>query len=175
MIPDFTITVNEDIQLLPPLIPEDARCVFEAIDTYRESLRVWLPFVDYTKSQEDSEQFLQSIPDSDEIVFIISYKNQFAGLMGLKNPDYANTKAEIGYWIVPVLEGKGIVTLSCRSLIEYAFEKMSMNRILIQVCVENRKSRRIPERLGFKEEGIERDGVIGFRLFGCSKIWFVKT
>ncbi len=56
------------------------------------------------------------------------------------------------------MEGKGIVTSSCRRMIEYAMDEMGMNRVLIQVAVDNIKSRKIPLRLGFKEEGIERDG-----------------
>ncbi|MCD7935348.1 MAG: GNAT family N-acetyltransferase [Tannerellaceae bacterium] len=158
MIHSVTLSVSGDIQLVPPRIPQDASSIFEALHTHRESLRVWLPFVDFTHSLQDSENYLYSLKDSDEMVFIIHYRNRFAGLAGLKNPDRENKKVEIGYWLVPTCEGKGIMTRSCRRLIEYAFDKMDMNRILIQVYVENRKSRRIPERLGFQEEGIEREG-----------------
>ncbi|MCD8179717.1 MAG: GNAT family N-acetyltransferase [Tannerellaceae bacterium] len=151
------ITVNEDIQLTPAILA-DAKDIFQAIDQNRESLRIWLPFVDHTHKQEDTENALRSFTEDTQIVRAIQYKGNFAGLIGLKNPDQANAKVEIGYWIIPAMEGKGLVTRSCRSLIEYAFNEMNMNRILIQVCTENHKSRRIPERLGFTEEGIERDG-----------------
>ena len=43
-------------------------------------------------------------------------------------------------------------------LIEHAFGELDMNRIQIKVAVGNDKSRRIPEKLGFQMEGIERDG-----------------
>lgn len=157
MIPTRSILVNEKISLHPP-VPEDAAAIFRTIDEHRESLRTWLPFVDFTKTQQDSENFLGSVVNSEEILFIIRFEDMFAGLIGLKNPDHMNHKVEIGYWLNPLFEGKGIVTLSCYQLIQYAFRKLNMNRILIQVATGNQKSRRIPERLGFQEEGIERDG-----------------
>ncbi|MCC8154303.1 MAG: GNAT family N-acetyltransferase [Tannerellaceae bacterium] len=157
MTSDITIQVNDDIQLTPPTLA-DAEAIFHALHTNRESLRAWLPFVDYTKTVEDSKAFLENVPDSGEILFKINYRNHFAGLIGLKAPDTANHKVEIGYWITAEMEGKGIVTQSCRALITYAFEVLDMNRALIQVAAGNRKSRNIPERLGFTQEGIERDG-----------------
>ncbi|MCD7711639.1 MAG: GNAT family N-acetyltransferase [Firmicutes bacterium] len=114
--------------------------------------------MDATRMQADSEAFLESVGQTDEYLFVLWFRNTFAGLIGLKNPDRINHKVEIGYWLNPVCEGNGIITLSCQKLIAYAFGELEMNRILIQVATGNQKSRRIPERLGFREEGIEREG-----------------
>lgn len=35
---------------------------------------------------------------------------------------------------------------------------MGMNRVQIKVAIDNKKSRKIPEKLGFQIEGIEREG-----------------
>lgn len=137
---------------------EDATDIFRAIDENRDSLRVWLPFVDATQREEDTRAFLESTKQTGELDYVIYYEGTFAGLIGLKYIDEANRKTEIGYWLVPAFEGKGLITRSCLKLIEYAFEELKLNRILIQVAVGNLKSRRIPARLGFLEEGIERDG-----------------
>lgn len=149
--------VSEEIELT--LITEaDAADVFRAIDGNRDSLREWLPFVDYTETEADSTAFIQSTEQTGELVFVIRYGNSFAGLIGLKAFDDVNHKAEIGYWITPELEGKGLVTRSCQRLIEYAFDELGMNRLLICVATGNRRSRMVPARLGFFEEGIEREG-----------------
>ncbi len=151
------IQVSDNIQLVR-LTLDDADDIFRAINENRDSLRVWLPFVDYSKTVEDSVSFVEHTRQSGEQVFVIRMDSNFTGLIGLKSIDNANKKAEIGYWLVPAYEGKGLVTRSCLKIIEYAFEELKLNRILIQVAVENRKSRRVPARLGFLEEGVERDG-----------------
>lgn len=139
-------------------VAADADDIFRAIDENRETLRTWLPFVDQTKTREYTAAFLASTAHTSEQPFIIRYENKFAGLISLKSIDNANRKTEIGYWLIPSMEGKGLVTRCCRKLIDYAFEELQLNRILIQVAVGNRRSRMVPARLGFLEEGTERDG-----------------
>ena len=41
-------------------------------------------------------------------------------------------------------------------MIEYAFRDLNMNRIEIRCGTGNAKSRAIPERMGFKNEGVAR-------------------
>ncbi len=48
------------------------------------------------------------------------------------------------------------MTASCRAVINYCFNELNVNRITIECATENARSRRIPERLGFKLEGIIR-------------------
>ena len=136
--------------------------VFQAIDRNRKFLSPWLPFVQDTDSQEDTEAFIRSVvakpsAERDE-VFVIWYENRFAGLIGYRDTDRINLKTEVGYWIIEAMTGKGIVTLSVKALIEFAFSSMGMNRVEIRCGVGNRKSARIPLRLGFQLEGVEREG-----------------
>ena len=48
------------------------------------------------------------------------------------------------------------MTKACRVLVGYAFRELRLNRVEIYCAVENQRSRRIPERLGFTEEGTHR-------------------
>jgi len=89
---------------------------------------------------------------------VIWFKGEFAGLIGFKDTDPVNKKTELGYWIIEKMQGKGIVTNAVKKLVDYSFQNLKMNRVQIKVAVGNRRSSAIPKRLGFRLEGIERDG-----------------
>jgi ribosomal-protein-serine acetyltransferase len=155
------IQVNEDINL-KPIVLSDAKIIFHIIQSQRAYLRKWLPFVDNTRHVVDTENYINSIyatpPDQRERVFTIHYKNAFAGLIGLKSIDKQNQKTEIGYWLSESFQKKGIMSLSVKALIDYAFQQLQLNRIQIKCAVGNNESKHIPQRLGFTFEGIEREG-----------------
>lgn len=155
------LVVNEFIRLAR-IKYSHAFQVFQAIDRNREFLLPWLPFVEMTLTQEDTEAFIRSVMattvSGKEDVFVIWYQNQFAGLIGLKDTDHINLKTEIGYWLIEALVGRGIMTRATRRLIDFVFNTMNMNRVQIKCGVGNDKSAAIPKRLGFQFEGVERAG-----------------
>jgi len=138
----------------------DAEEIFKLIDSDRENLRTWLSFVDSTKEIADTKDFIHSIrflpEDIRDLVTVIIYKNQKIGLIGFKLTDFENKKTEIGYWITKEFENKGIVTKSVVKMIDYAFNTLNLNRIQIKCGIGNEKSSKIPKKLNFKFEGIER-------------------
>ncbi len=126
------IRVNEHL-LLKQIEMSDAVAVFETIDTQRAYMGKWLPFVEFTRKVEDSENFIQSIldisPECREYVFTIVYDDLFTGIIGFKSTDHQNKKTEIGYWLSEKYQKKGIMTESVKALMEFAFEEWKMNRI----------------------------------------------
>ncbi len=52
--------------------------------------------------------------------------------------------------------GRGIMTAAVRKLVDHALITLGLNRVAIQCAVGNVRSRAIPVRLGFVEEGIAR-------------------
>ncbi len=48
------------------------------------------------------------------------------------------------------------MTACCRALVADGFERWKLNRVTIECATDNTRSRAIPERLGFKLEGIVR-------------------
>ncbi|MEL7585743.1 MAG: GNAT family protein [Prolixibacteraceae bacterium] len=156
-----SLTVNNQIRL-EQIKYNHAFQIFQAIDQNRGFLSAWLPFVDQTRTQEDTESFIRSVlaepADVREDVFVIWYQDHFAGLIGFKDTDLPNMKTEIGYWLTERMTGKGIMKCTVEALVSYTFMNMNMNRIQIKVAVGNDKSAAIPKKLGFYFEGVERAG-----------------
>jgi ribosomal-protein-serine acetyltransferase len=48
------------------------------------------------------------------------------------------------------------MTTCCKELLNYGFELLGLNKIEIRARTDNEKSKAIPIRLGYKEEGILR-------------------
>ena len=109
----------------------------------------------------DSSSFIErSIRLSEEgigFTALILYKGHAGGVIGYNWIDPLNRSCEIGYWIAQDMQKHGIVTRSTRALVESAFGTLNLNRINIPAAVKNTKSRSIPERLGFTDEGIKRE------------------
>lgn len=152
----------EDNLFLELIKMSDAQEVFDALDTQREYLGEWLPFVSFIQDVSDEEAFIESILETmeqtKEYVFCIRKSGDFAGLISFVKADKLNRKIELGYWISKKYQKQGIVTKSVERLCEFAFNDMGMNRVQIRCAVENQYSKNIPKRLGFNFEGIERQG-----------------
>lgn len=155
------IKVDTDTDL-KQLEQSDAADIFKTIDSQREYLGRWLPFVEYTTELSDSEDYVNSVINAPEerfeYVFSIRKKGKFVGLIGFKDTDHHNQKTEIGYWLSEAYQKQGIITKSVEKLCDFAFNNQGINRIQIKCAVDNKPSRNIPRRLGFNFEGIERQG-----------------
>jgi len=162
---------------------EDVETIFNTIVGEREYLREWLPFVDETRDISYTRTFVQSIIESpiNEQVYTIFFQNKFVGLVGTKDTDMGNKKTEIGYWLSEKFQRKGIMTKSCKTLTDKLFKEFNINRIQIKVADQNLKSQLVATRLGFKKEGIEREGELHKRgfvdliVFGLLKKEWQKT
>jgi len=155
------LNVDKNI-VLKQLELTDTPDIFNTIDTQREHLGPWLPFVETTKQLSDTHAFVESVVNSPkdrlEYTFTIRVNGRMAGLIGFKATDRANKKTEIGYWLSRDFLGRGIMTRSVSTLCDFAFRELDINRIQIKCALANTPSRNIPQRLGFKLEGIERAG-----------------
>ncbi|MDD4293550.1 MAG: GNAT family N-acetyltransferase, partial [Bacteroidales bacterium] len=84
----MTLTVNAAISL-KEIDLSDANDIFRTIDSQREYLRKWLPFIDNTKEVTDTRRFIRAMMDTPEktkeFTFVIHFEGEFAGLIGTKD------------------------------------------------------------------------------------------
>lgn len=138
-----------------------AEQLFLLVESNREHLRRWLPWLDNTKSVEEIKSFikrsLEKFSSDNGCHAGIWYEDNLAGVIGIHEINWPNKCASFGYWLGEKFQGKGIMTRACEALINHSFSDLGLNRIEIRCAEENFKSKAIPERLGFTKEGIIRD------------------
>jgi len=154
------IPVDEETRLRP-LVPGDAQALFAQVDANRAHLRRWLPWLDANRTLPHTREFIRRSLEREREglgrVFLIEHANELCGTAGYNWIDPANRACEIGYWLREDHQGRGIATRCVGALVRHAFEGLELNRVNIQVAVENARSRAIPERLGFQRDGVVRD------------------
>jgi ribosomal-protein-serine acetyltransferase len=156
----FTYKVDEELSL--KLIEyKDAEELYALSDRSRNHLGTWLPWIHFTESVEDTKKFikgcLQRYADNNGQTICIMYKGKIAGVIDFHEMNWSHNKTSIGYWMGIDYKGLGLLTRSCKVLFDHAFNDLGLNRIEIRAAEENVKSRAVPERLGFVQEGIIRD------------------
>jgi ribosomal-protein-serine acetyltransferase len=136
--------------------------LYAVTDKNRQHLREWLPWLDNTRSAEDTKAFIRltrkQLADDNGFQTVIRYRGALVGVIGHHRVDRANRATSLGYWLAPDAQRQGIMTDACRMYIEHAFQTMGLHRVEIRCAVENRRSRALPERLGFRAEGTIRHG-----------------
>ena len=113
---------------------------------------------DYTL--DGVKQFLAATKESSNVSgeqgYSIWYRGELAGAIGVGGFESEVKAVAIGYWLSAHLQGNGIMTRSARAIVELSFAKQGMNHVIIRAAPSNTRSRAIPQRLGFKETGVER-------------------
>jgi len=156
----FEHRIDSDLQLRM-LQDRDAEELFRVVDANRTHLREWLPWLDSNTEVEHSRQFicstLQQHARNEGFTCAILYGGHIVGVVGYHPIRWGNKSVELGYWLSQDAVGRGIMTRCCRVLVDYAFQELGLNRAAIPAATGNRRSQAIPERLGFKQEGVIRD------------------
>ena len=155
----FSYSLGDDAELR--LLEEPhAYALYQLTDANRSYLRQWLPWVDETNSVDDTRRFIriatQQFASNQGYECGLWWHGELVGTIGNHRIDWRNGATSIGYWIGEAYQGHGLMTRACRALVAHAFDTLRLQRVEIRVATGNRRSRAIPERLGFRAEGVLR-------------------
>ncbi len=110
---------------------------------------------------ENSRQFLaRAMTSKRDIVFAIIEREtgRHIGNTGLHRIDPIFRSAGFGIVIgVRDCWGRGYGTEATQLVTDYAFARLNLNRVELEVAAENPRARRIYERIGYRVEGTRRD------------------
>ena len=148
----FPVQVTEDL-LLRQVSVNDAAQLLE-LRSNEEVNR----YVDRKKatSIEDALAFIDVINkgiDGNELIYWgLQLKNDLKviGTIGMFNLSEQESKAEIGYELLPAYQGKGLMQQAMAAVIQYGFHTMRLQTIEAWTVKENLASARVLEKMGFE-------------------------
>ncbi|MCF2140680.1 MAG: GNAT family N-acetyltransferase [Candidatus Lokiarchaeota archaeon] len=156
---EFPILFTERLKLRKP--QKDDEQIQKEILQDKEIMRYigMEPFKTIDDVRNEMKWFIDLVEKGEGIRWIIALKetNECIGDIGFHRLDKRHFKCEIGYKLKRSFWGKGYMTEAGKSALNYAFDKLNVNRIEGLVDPRNLPSIRLLERLGFKKEGILRD------------------
>lgn len=121
-----------------------------------ERLRQWEPWAFYDQTLDGTAAFtraqLSDFIAESVLPTVIMSGDSIIGSASLRMNSYTQT-AELGYWIDAATEGHGAVTRACTALLTEVPAR-GIRRVEIRTAVENVRSWRVAERLGFTREGV---------------------
>lgn len=145
----------------------DTNELHSLIEVNRAYLARWMPWAQ-EQSREDTLSFLRGtrlqLAANNGFQMALSEHDRIVGVAGFHRVDWSDRSASIGYWLAQAQQGRGMMSSAVRALLDYAFGTWRLTHVEIRADVENRRSRAIPERLGFSYQGVlERAELVGER------------
>jgi ribosomal-protein-serine acetyltransferase len=148
-------------RMLRPVAADDLDELHTLVSVNREHLAPWMPWA-ADVGREGTETFLTTAQEQaaggNGVQLAITQRGRIVGIIGFHYVSRLQSSTSLGYWLDARAQGRGTVTLAVSKLVDHAFSVWRLHRVEIRAAVDNARSRAIPLRLGFVEEGVMRDG-----------------
>ena len=109
------------------------------------------PYVTMARAMRREARRGQALP------WVVTYNGQFAGQLTVGSIVWGSARsAQVGYWVDEAYAGRGIIPTALALAMDQCFFGIGLHRIEATIRPENIASRRVVEKLGFREEGLRR-------------------
>ncbi|MGH3341402.1 MAG: GNAT family N-acetyltransferase [Carbonactinosporaceae bacterium] len=144
-----------------PIRLRDARAWREVRDRNRSWLRPWeatTPPGTGMLHQPSFRHMVRHLRHEAErgrlLPFVVTYEGALVGQVTVAGITWGSMcSAQIGYWIDEAVAGRGIMPVAVALVVDHCFTVVGLHRIEVNIRPENVASRRVVEKLGFREEG----------------------
>ena len=138
----------------------DADELYALIEANREYLTPWMPWAP-GQTRAGTLEFIRltrrQVAEDNGLQTAIERGGRIVGVVGFHGVAWQDRSTSIGYWLAESEQGRGIMTRAVAALVDHALLGWGLNRVEIRAAPENLRSRAIPERLGFVQEGVLRE------------------
>jgi len=162
---DIPAVVEGPRILLRPWRRGDGPALWDAIDSSRDHLAPWMPWVDDTRNSDDAEEYAiragarWHLREDLAVGIFDRETSRVLGGSGLHRIEWTIRRFEIGYWVRADAEGHGYASETAQLLTRLAFDDLGACRVEIRMDTRNERSRRVPERLGYTLEATLRQAM----------------
>ncbi len=152
-------TLKTERLILRPLQLTDLDDLFEyAQDPAVFQPGMWQPYGSYESAKRHLETVLSHYFDG-LLWWALEHKadGKMIGRCELSHVDRDDKHAEIGYALNSNYWRQGLMTEAMNRIINYALKEMKLNRIQAYVLIDNTRSYKLLEKMGFEREGHLRE------------------
>jgi len=118
---------------------------------------IYYPTIDSAKEQLQYYQDQYTSGNGYYWVMELKTTQTPVGVIGITNIKLEHQRAELGYWLLPEHQQKGLTVEAAKAVLFFCFEKLALHRVEADTETENLKSISLLEKLGFQKEGVFRD------------------
>ncbi|MCF6522303.1 GNAT family N-acetyltransferase [Streptomyces sp. JJ36] len=87
--------------------------------------------------------------------FVVEYGGRLAGQLTVAGITWGSMcSGHVGYWIDRSVAGRGVMPTAVALATDHCFRTVGLHRVEVCIRPENGPSRRVVEKLGFREEGV---------------------
>jgi RimJ/RimL family protein N-acetyltransferase len=146
---------------LRALEPWQAAEFADHVERARAHLAPWLPWATTVVDEASARAFLQRYAEERARdggrVYGIWLGGELAGGTLFRVFDTRFGVCEVGVWLAPQAEGRGLVTRAARRMIEWAVRERGMARVEWRCVPTNERSIAVAKRLGMTRDGVLRE------------------
>ncbi|MFG2822383.1 GNAT family N-acetyltransferase [Kitasatospora sp. NPDC048365] len=146
---------------LCPLEPWQAEEFLAHMDRARANTDPWIPWASRSTDLDSARATLQGYADRQAAdtgrIFGIRLDGVLVGGVMFVHFDTRMGTCEIGCWLEPAGEGRGLVTAAARHLLDYALVERGLHRAEWWNSSTNLRSRAVAQRLGMTQEATLRE------------------
>jgi RimJ/RimL family protein N-acetyltransferase len=156
----FSLPLTDDADLRP-LEVHHAEEFADHMDRAREHIRPWVGprFVtdDLDGARDTLRRYAEQQAADAARLHGIWLDGLLVGGVLLADFDARRGSCEVGCWLEPAAEGRGLVTRACRALLDWVFLDRGLHRAEWICRADNERSAAVAERLGMTLEGVRRE------------------
>jgi RimJ/RimL family protein N-acetyltransferase len=149
---------------LRPLEPWQAVEFAAHIDRIREHLSPWVPLAHSVTDVESARAVLQRYADKQAAdegrLYGLHLDGELVGGTLFRVFDVEWGTCEVGVWIAPEAQGRGLITRAVRLMLDWAFDVRGMSRVEWRNDTDNERSKAVARRLGMSLDGVLRSSFL---------------